>query len=189
MKNPFSKENEATTEDLSSENSTQDEAVQEEQPVQEQPVLTDFDRLKNERNDLILQVQRLQAEFDNYRKRVERDAVDNKLSANDALLKEVVPILDNLDLAVQHAKDEHGAIKAEDLLSGAILIKDQIQNTLEHHGIEEMVCEGRFDPKMHEALMTVQKEGAERGTILQVFQRGYTRYGKSFRAAKVSVAK
>lgn len=144
----------------------------------------------DEKQELVNHLQRLQAEFDNYRKRIQREQEENKHAANEKLLRELLPIIDNLHLAVLHAKDGDGNIKGEDLLSGVIMINDQLHQFLEHHGIESMQTENeRFDPYKHEALTTVQQEGVEKGTILQTYQRGYTRGGRVFRPAKVSVAR
>ncbi len=151
-------------------------------------VLSELEKAQQERTEYLSQLQRLQAEFDNYRKRVDKETSEMKASASDSLLRDIIPILDNMDLAVLHAKDEHGHIKGEDLLSGVVLIHEQIKNLLEHQGVEEISAEGVFNPKIHEALMTVSQKGAARGTILQTYQRGYTKNGKPFRAAKVSVA-
>lgn len=151
-------------------------------------VLTELEKAQQERLEYLSQLQRLQAEFDNYRKRVDRETADIKASASDSLLRDIIPILDNLDLAVLHAKDESGHIKGEDLLSGVVLIHEQIKNLLEHQGVEEIPAQGVFNPKIHEALMTVAQKGFARGEIIQTYQRGYTKNGKPFRAAKVSVA-
>ena len=144
---------------------------------------------RDEKQELISHLQRLQAEFDNYRRRVERDQTEHREQASERLLKELLPIIDNFDLALKHAKDEHGHVKGEDLLAGNVMIHDQLKALLEHQGITEMKAEGKFDPRQHEALMMVDHAGAERGTILQVYQRGYLRGAKVFRPAKVSVAK
>jgi molecular chaperone GrpE len=140
-----------------------------------------------EHQELIGHLQRLQAEFDNYRKRVEREQQEARRGASEHLLRELLSIQDNLDLAITHAKDEHGHIKGEDLLTGVLAIKQHVQQLLEHQGVAEIPATGKFDPYLHEALLTV--EGTEKGMIVQTLQRGYTLGNKILRPARVSVAK
>jgi molecular chaperone GrpE len=154
----------------------------------------DVARLSSEKSELVDQLQRLQAEFNNYRARVEREAAQAKEVAADKLLDEFLTINDNLTLALTHAKDEQGKtaqgkINGEDLLQGLLLIKDQMHQLIEHQGISEIPEDGAFNPHMHEALMIVAKDGVTRGQIVQTFQRGYKRGERVIRAAKVSVAK
>jgi molecular chaperone GrpE len=143
---------------------------------------------EEQRQELVEQLQRLQAEFDNYRKRVEREQADAKSSASEKLLRELLPIVDSFQLSVQHAKDDAGSIKGEDLLAGIMMINEQLAGLLEHQGLTEVPVD-RFDPKLHEAINTVAQEGAARGSVLQVYQRGYMRGDRVFRPARVSVAK
>jgi molecular chaperone GrpE len=147
-------------------------------------------QLEHEKQDFLNQLQRLQAEFQNYRARVQREQEEGKAAASEKLLREFIPIIDNLSLALLHAKDGDDNIKGEDLLTGLIMINEQMKQLLEHQGLEEIATDGeRFDPHKHEAVTIVAQEGAERGKVLQTYQRGYLRNGKVFRAAKVSVAK
>jgi molecular chaperone GrpE len=159
--------------------------MSEEQTTQEP---TELEKLREENADLIDQLQRLQAEFINYRNRIEKEQSENKDAASDKLIKEFLPISDNLHLALQHAKDSEGNIKGEDLLTGLIMINEQMKQLLEHQGLEEIQAE-TFDPYKHEAVTQAHQEGAAKGAILQTYQRGYLKGGKVFRPAKVSVAK
>ena len=144
--------------------------------------------LEQNNKDLLEHLQRLQAEFDNYRKRIERDQQEHKAQATEKTLKELLPIIDSFNLSLQHAKDAEGQVKGDDLLLGVIMINEQLQQFLEHQGLSPIPTDGqRFDPHLHEALTMVP--GEQRGTVLQTYQRGYMRNGKVFRAAKVSVAK
>jgi molecular chaperone GrpE len=147
-------------------------------------------QLVHEKQDFLDQLQRLQAEFNNYRMRVQREQEESRNAAGEKLLREFIPVIDNLQLALLHAKDADGNIKGQDLLTGVIMINEQIRQMLEHQGLEEIATDGeKFDPHKHEAVTTVPDSGAERGKILQTYQRGYLRNGKVFRAAKVSVAR
>jgi len=147
-------------------------------------------QLEHEKQDLLDQLQRVQAEFQNYRSRIQREQEENKAAAGERLLKEFIPVLDNLSLAILHAKDVEGKIKGEDLHTGLLMINEQMKQLLEHQGLVEFASDGdRFDPHKHEAVTILAREGAERGVVLDTYQRGYLRNGKVFRAAKVSVAK
>lgn len=152
----------------------------------EQP---DMPETKTPEQELIENLQRLQAEFDNFRKRVAREQEEMRQAANDALLKELIPIIDNLHLSVQHAKDDSGTVKGPELLAGIIMINEQLNGLLERSGITKIPEDGRFNPHHHEALTVVAQEGAERGMVIQTYQRGYLRNGKVLRPARVSVAK
>jgi molecular chaperone GrpE len=160
---------------------------------EEQPEIIDDlskeQKLIEEKQELLEQTQRLQAEFDNFRKRIAREQEDMKSQASEKLLRDLLPIVDGLQLSLQHAKDPTGKVNGEELLTGIIMINEQLQQVLEHQGLEEIPTEGRFDPRLHEALTIIEQEGAERGAVLQTYQRGYLRNGKVFRAAKVSVAR
>jgi molecular chaperone GrpE len=145
--------------------------------------------LKAERDDLVGQLQRLQAEFNNYRTRIEREQRESKAAASDHLLHELLPISDSLTLALEHAKDGDGAVKGDELLSGLLMINEQFEQLIDHEGLTKIATEGKFDPKLHEAIATIDTPDTEKGTIVRVFQRGWTRGERVFRPAKVGVAK
>lgn len=143
----------------------------------------------DDRQDIIAHAQRIQAEFDNYRKRVEREAQEQRAGATDSLFKALLPIIDTFELSLQHAKDDAGAVRGEDLYQGLLLLHDQLKHLLESQGLTAIDCSGPFNPRMHEVLMMVQQDGVPRGTIVTVLQPGYQRGSKIIRPAKVSVAK
>ncbi len=142
---------------------------------------------KDERQELIGQLQRLQAEFENYQKRVEREAADTCRTANSQLLREFLPVLDGFELALSNAS---AAERTGQFHKGVELIYAQLLETLEREGVTPVAAEGeRFDPYKHEALLAEQVAGKEKGAILEVLQKGYLLNGKVLRAAKVKVAK
>jgi len=142
-----------------------------------------------EHAELVSHLQRLQAEFDNYRKRVQREQEERKDAANEQVLRDVLPIVDNIDLALHHAQQDGGNAAAGDMLSGLVMIRDQCNALLERYGAESMASDGaQFNPTHHEALMTIDDAG-KKNTVIQTFQRGYLMNGKVLRPAKVSVAK
>lgn len=143
----------------------------------------------DDRQDIIAHAQRIQAEFDNYRKRVEREAQEQRAGATDNLFKALLPVIDTFELSLQHAKDDTGVVRGDDLYQGLLLLRDQLKHLLESQGLTAIDCSGLFNPRVHEVLMMVQQEGVPRGTIVEVLQPGYQRGGKIIRPAKVSVAK
>jgi molecular chaperone GrpE len=126
-------------------------------------------------------LKRTLAEFDNFKKRLDKEnCARMKFSAKDIILK-ILPVVDNLDLAVKNS-DNH-----EELVKGVKLIQQQIQGILEQEGVKRIKTEDQsFDPNMHEALMMGD---GEPGKILQEFQAGYTFHDSVLRHSKVKVGK
>jgi molecular chaperone GrpE len=127
---------------------------------------------------------RLAADFDNYRKRVAREQVDLTRRANERLLNELLPVLDDLERALEAAA-EHEEAKLEE---GVRLVHRSLLGLVERHGLCEIETEGAFDPHVHEALLAQPGEGAEEGSVLQVLQKGYKLGDKVLRPARVIVA-
>ncbi|MBR6214541.1 MAG: nucleotide exchange factor GrpE [Candidatus Methanomethylophilaceae archaeon] len=124
---------------------------------------------------------RLQADFDNYRKRKEREIEDYKKVATSGIVTDLLTIVDDLDRALEHAKED------DDLVVGIKGVRANLMKILENNGLKEIPAEGKFDPNFHEALMAV--EGEEDDQIAEVFQKGYTLNGKVIRFTKVKVTK
>jgi len=127
---------------------------------------------------------RLAADFDNYRKRVAREQVEWTSRANERLLNELLPVLDDLERALEAAA-EHEEAKLEE---GVRLVHRSLLGLVERHGLSEIETEGAFDPHVHEALLAQPGEGAEEGSVLQVLQKGYRLGDKVLRPARVIVA-
>jgi molecular chaperone GrpE len=127
---------------------------------------------------------RLAADFDNYRKRVAREQVELTRRANERLLNELLPVLDDLERALEAAA-EHEEAKLEE---GVRLVHRSLLGLVERHGLSEIETEGAFDPHVHEALLAQPGEGAEEGSVLQVLQKGYKLGDKVLRPARVIVA-
>ena len=126
-------------------------------------------------------LKRSHADFDNYRKFVEREKENARLVAGAGILKDMLEILDDLEAAVKNEKDEKtkGAFKSIFSKSGEIMKK---------HGLSPIDSIGKkFDPHIHEALMQ-EKSDMEEGTILEEFQKGYMLNGKVLRHSKVKIA-
>jgi molecular chaperone GrpE len=131
-------------------------------------------------NDL----RRLAAEFDNYRKRALRDQEAFSARANERVVKELLPVLDDLERALA-AAEAHEEAKLED---GVRLVHRALEDVLRKEGLAEIDTEGAFDPHVHEALLAQPGEGVESGQVLQVLQKGYRLGDKVLRPARVIVA-
>jgi molecular chaperone GrpE len=137
-----------------------------------------------ERDEYLDTLQRLKAEFDNYRKRVARDQQELAARAHERLVGQLVPVLDDLERALEAAA-EHEEAKLEE---GVRLVHRSLLGLVERHGLSEIEAEGAFDPHVHEALLAQPGEGAEQGAVLQVLQKGYRLGDKVLRPARVIVA-
>jgi molecular chaperone GrpE len=127
---------------------------------------------------------RLAADFDNYRKRTAREHAELTQRANERLLNELLPVLDDLERALEAAA-EHEEAKLEE---GVRLVHRSLLGLVERHGLTEIDTEGALDPHVHEALLAQPGEGAEEGSVLQVLQKGYRLGDKVVRPARVIVA-
>lgn len=135
--------------------------------------------------DLTDTLKRVQAEFENYKKRVERDWSDRTKSACEKMMSDLLPVLDTFDKAMENAKDNGDAAS---LRKGLESIHRQLLQTLQKEGLREIETKGKLDPFRHESLMRVEQPNAEEGAILEVFQKGYMLGPKVIRTAKVKVA-
>ena len=132
------------------------------------------------------QVLRLRAEFDNFRKRAQREKEDLKKFANQALVEALVPVLDSFDQA-QAALD--AARNVEALTRGLAAIREQMENVLKAQGFEKVEAEGQvFDPNFHEALAVVKTDDHPENAVVDVVQSGYLLNGRLIRPARVRIA-
>jgi molecular chaperone GrpE len=156
-------------------------AQQEEEVVEEQvDVLAEVTR---ERDVYLDNLQRLKAEFDNYRKRAARDEESLVARAHERLVKELLPVLDDLGRALE-AAEQHEEAKLED---GVRLVHRQLSDVLAKEGLTEIETDGAFDPHVHEALLAQPSE-AEAGTVIEVLQKGYRLGDHVLRPARVIIA-
>ena len=131
---------------------------------------------------------RMAADFENYRKRMQRDVADFRKYANEQMALELLSVVDHLGFALKHARETGEA--AQGLQQGVELVYKQLKDTLEKFGVKSFAAEGEpFDPAKHEAMMQVVTEDAPENTVVQVLQEGYLYYEKVLRHAKVGVAK
>jgi molecular chaperone GrpE len=146
------------------------QATDAEEPVEEQP------------EDYLALAQRIQADFENYRKRAAREAAQAGERAKSGLIRELLPIVDNLERALASAEDGE-----QHLAEGVRLVHSELIAVLERNGIEQFDPSGdKFDPSEHEAL-SVRNDG-EPGVVLEVVERGYRANGTVLRPARVVVS-
>jgi len=127
------------------------------------------------------------ADLENYKKRAAREKAEAIAYGNEVLIKDILPILDSLDRAMQQACN---ASDIEAFKEGFRLVKDQLLCCLEKHGVEPIKAVGEpFDPNYHDALMQVQSEEHEDNKVVEEFEKGYLLKGRLLKPAKVSVCK
>jgi molecular chaperone GrpE len=129
---------------------------------------------------------RLQAEFENYKKRIQKEKTDQMKFGNETILNALLPILDNLERAIEHGKD---AKEAAPLLSGVEITHRQFLNALEKFGVKTVPSAGEiFDPEKHEAVSQVASD-LESNRVVAEVQKGYFFHERLLRPAKVIVSK
>ncbi len=130
--------------------------------------------------------QRLQAEFDNFRKRVTREQEDAIKRAGQRIITEVLPALDNLERALAHA-EESG--ESTEFVSGVEMVRQQILDVFGKEGVERIDPVGEaFDPNEHQAVGQAQREDVPEGTCVDMYQCGYRMHGRVLRPAAVVVS-
>jgi len=159
------------------------EDVERQEVEETSPEADELEALRNENEELIATLQRLQADFDNYRKRAARDQDALVARAGERIVKELLPILDDLERAIE-AADQHEEAKLED---GVKLVHRQLEQLLEKEGLALVETDGKFDPYVHEALLTQPSE-ADEGSVIEVLQKGYRLGDRVLRPARVVVA-
>lgn len=130
---------------------------------------------------------RLNADFQNFKRRVEKERADWMTSAQSNVLKKILPVFDELDNVVNLAKGQETA--AAGWAKGLELSQKNWQKTLHELGVEEIPTSGMFDPELHEGLMQEETEEKQSGEVVKTFSKGYRFKGIIIKHAKVSVAK
>ena len=139
--------------------------------------------LEAARDSAIADLQRVAADFDNFRKRTARDHEALIARAAERLVKELLPVLDDLERALE-AAEVHEEAKLEE---GVRLVHRELSHVLQKEGLVAVETDGKFDPHEHEALLTQPSE-AEEGEILEVIQKGYRLGDRVLRPARVVVS-
>jgi molecular chaperone GrpE len=143
--------------------------------------------LAAERDEYLDHLQRLKAEFENYRKRVRRDTEDLRLRAAEGVVESLLPVMDNMQRALTAAREHQEG----QLIQGVELVAGQLRSVLSSHGLEEIAIEpgSPFDPNVHDAVLTQPSVEFDEGSVLQVLEPGYLLHGRLLRPAKVIVVR
>ena len=142
----------------------------------------EFDQLKAERNQLVDRVARLQAEFDNARKRAEREKVEFREYATGSVIEQFLPVMDNFELALKSTGN------ADQLRSGVELIVKQMEDVLRQLQVTPVPTVGEeFDPRVHEALGSVERDDLPDQHVAEEIRRGYKLRERLLRPAMVRV--
>lgn len=153
-------------------------------PAGDAALSSELAKLRAEKEDLLDTLVRRQADFENYRKRVERDRHEEGRRGVERLIADLIPVLDGFDRALK-AHDEPGY---EEYRRGVTLIRKQLWDALARHGLQRIEAAGKiFDPHVHQAVERAESEAHPDGFILDVFQDGYLFHGRVLRPAIVRV--
>jgi molecular chaperone GrpE len=156
-------------------------------------VLEDLEALRNrvgaaeQQRDLYLALlQRTRADFENYQKRMQRDLAEERRYAHAAFARELLPILDNLQRALDAARQEG---EKGPLIQGVTLVQTQLLDIFRRFGITPIDAQGQpFDPRLHEAVLEEPRADVPAGTVLRVLEPGYRLHDRILRPARVVVA-
>ena len=153
------------------------------EPVEQQHEVDEREQLAKERDEYLDALQRLKAEFENYRKRVARDQGNLVARASERLVKQLLPVLDDLERALVAASEHEEAKLAE----GVQLVHRALADALAKEGLVEVDTDGDFDPHTQEALLA-QPSDEKEGAVIQVLQKGYKLGDHVLRPARVVVS-
>ncbi len=145
-----------------------------------------LEALSREKEEVTGLLQRVKADFDNYRKRARVEKEEAGRYALFELMRKLLPVVDNIERAMESAgREEVG----ESFIEGMSMIKKQLLQIMEQEGVAEIEAEGKeFDPNLHEAVMTTEEEGVKANTVVEVFQKGYLMNDRVLRPAMVKVS-
>jgi molecular chaperone GrpE len=139
--------------------------------------------LQQEADDMKNRYLRTLADFENYRKRAEREKLEYRKYAVAEVVRDLLPVLDNFDRALEHAEE------GDDFHKGVLLIYKQLYDVLQHHGLKPIDEAGvRFDPNIHEAVVREEDPSVPSHTVTAILQKGYFLHDRLLRPAMVKVA-
>jgi molecular chaperone GrpE len=162
-------------------------AADQELPQTAPPEQQEIEALKRERDDLFDRLLRKQAEFENFKKRMEREKSEYVQFASAELMKEMLNAIDSFDLAIRNAAAESKG--GGNMLRGFELIYKQLQDTLTRFGLKPVEATGKkFDPNFHQAVSTKAAGEVEENTVIEEMRKGYTLNGRLLRPAMVTVS-
>jgi len=146
-----------------------------------------IESLQKEKDELFAKLQRVNADYANFQKRVPKQITDTIGYEKERIIKTLLPALDNFEHTLQNA---HSAENVDVLVKGIRIIYDQLQDILKSHNVEQIESLGeKFDPAMHQAMTQQSDPEKEENTVLEEFQKGYSLNGRVIRPSKVIVNK
>jgi molecular chaperone GrpE len=157
------------------------------QPADEFTQLTQqLEAQQKEKDDLVQKLQRLSADYANYQKRAPRQIADSIAYEKDAIIRSLLPALDNFDQATANAE----GMTLEAMLKGVKILHSHLLDILKTHGVEVIEAKGKqFDPSLHQAILQQDNPDQEDGVVLEEFQKGYKLSDRVIRPARVIVNK
>ena len=133
---------------------------------------------------------RAHADFENTKRRLEKDKTNAVSYANESFAKDILAVMDSFENAIASMENaEEGADVVKNIKEGVNLTFEQLKKILEKNSIKEVACEGEFNPEVHQAIMQVESDEHEVGDVVQVMQKGYTIKERILRPAMVSTCK
>jgi molecular chaperone GrpE len=177
---PAGEENPANEAEL---DAARDEAAEDEGQSTGDGEVDPLAEVQRERDRYLALAQRTQADFENWRKRAAKESAAAGERAKSGLVRELLPVVDNLERALESAEESE-----QHLAEGVRLVHSELLAVLERNGVEAFDPQGeKFDPEVHEALSTREEDGAKPGTVLDVVEKGYRANGTVLRPARVVV--
>ena len=138
--------------------------------------------------ELLDRLRRLGADYQNYKKRVQKEIAQTREFANESLLRDIIPVLDDMELAMESARSECDEDNA--FMKGMELVHGKLVDALEKKGVSLIAADGlEFDPGKHSAMMQEESDSVSPGTVLRVLQKGYAYNSRTLRPAMVIVSK
>ncbi len=176
-----------TNEDLQGNTGKADSTMEEKAKAPEEDLKVKIQEMEKKAADNYDKYVRAVAELDNYKKRAVREKTDAIRYGNENLLRDILPLVDSMDRAMEHAcnSDDFDAFK-----KGLKMLQQQLLGCLQKHGVEQIEAVGKdFDPHVHEAMMQVEGKEHEESKVVGEFERGYLLNGRLLRPSKVSVCR
>ena len=174
-----------------------EESVDREETAEKEPEMTAEEKLQAALDEAKAEVAkykdeyiRVHADFDNSKKRLEKEKATAVAYSNEAFAMDMLGVLDSLESALNSVGQvESGEDAIAKFTEGLELTKEQMLKALARNGVEEIATDGEFDPNVHQAVMQVESPDHESGQIVQLLQKGYSMKDRVLRAAMVSTAK
>jgi len=186
----MSQEQEVEKTDL--EESQTEDLVEEQDEAQENVEVDPLEVALAEAADYKDKYLRAYADFENAKKRLEKDKMNAVSYANESFAKDILAVIDSFENAISSMEGttgENASEVLEKMKEGVNLTYNQLKKILEKNHIKEIDCEGEFNPEVHQAIMQIESENHESGDVVQVMQKGYTIKDRVLRPAMVSTCK